>query len=74
MLRCKNLEDVKKIYGDDNIVKIVNLKQIVFYAKMCCQPVWIDEGFAGKLVAYYVRQETEMAWEYWKRNDPKKNQ
>lgn len=33
---------------------------------MKCQPVWIDEGFGGKLIAYYYKPETEMAWEYWK--------
>lgn len=73
MLRCKSLEDVKNVYGEDNIIKIVNIKQIILYAKMQCQPVWIDEGYSGKLVAYYVRSETDMAWEYWKRSDPNRN-
>lgn len=68
MLKCETLTDVIKVYGKENIVKLVNLKQIVAYAKMKCQPVWIDEGYNGKLVAYYFVPETKMAWEYWKNN------
>lgn len=70
MIKCKTFEDVKQVYGEKNLIKLVNIKQIVQYAKMQCQPVWIDEGFDGKLVAYYVRSETEMAWSYWKSHKP----
>ena len=41
---------------------------IVQYAVMKCQPVWIDEGYKGKLIAYYYKPETQKAWEYWKNN------
>lgn len=70
MIKCKTLEDVKQVYGEENLIKLVNIKQIVMYAKMQCQPVWIDEGYNHKLVAYYVRSETEMAWNYWKTHKP----
>lgn len=71
MIRCKTLEDVKQVYGEDNLIKIVNIKQIVAYAKMQCQPVWINEGHNGKLVAYYVKSETDMAWNYWRTHTEK---
>ena len=70
LIKCKTFEDVKTVYGEENLIKLVNIKQIVMYAKMNCQPVWIDEGFDGKLVAYYVRSETDMAWKYWKSHKP----
>ena len=70
MIKCKTLEDVIQVYGEENLIKLVNIRQIVMYAKMQCQPVWIDEGYDQKLVAYYVRSETEMAWNYWKSHKP----
>lgn len=66
MIKCKTYEDVQKVYGKENLIKIVNIKQITTYAKMLCQPVWIDEGYDGKLVAVYFKPETNMAWEYWR--------
>ena len=68
LLKCKTFEDVKEVYGENNLIKLCNIKQIVQYAVMKCQPVWIDEGYNGKLIAYYYKPETEKAWNYWKNN------
>lgn len=68
LLKCKTFEDVKEVYGESNLIKLCNIKQIVQYAVMKCQPVWIDEGYNGKLIAYYYKPETEKAWKYWKNN------
>ena len=73
LLKCKSLDDVKEIYGEDNLITLCNIKQIVQYAVMKCQPVWIDEGYRGKLIAYYYKPETQKAWEYWK-NSTKNNE
>lgn len=70
MIKCKTFEDVVKVYGKENLVKVVNIRQIVTYAKMKCQPVWIDEGYEGKLVAFFYKPESSLAWEYWKSNKP----
>lgn len=69
MLKCKTFEDVIDTYGRDNLIKICNIKQIVKYAVLKCQPVWIDEGYGGKLIAYYFKPETDKAWDYWKTNN-----
>lgn len=53
------------IYG-----RICNIKQILTYAKMKVQPVWIDEGYGGRLIAYYFIPETKAAWKYWLENKP----
>ena len=70
-IKLKNLDDVKQVYGESQLIKLCNLKQMVAYAKMGVQPKWLDEGFDGKLIAYYFTPETEMAWKYWKENRPK---
>ena len=43
-IKFKSFEDVKEVYGEKNLIKICNLKQIITYAKLNVQPVWIDEG------------------------------
>jgi len=71
-IKFKTFEDVKQVYGEENLIKLCNLKQILAYAKMNVQPKWIDEGYNGKLLGYYFKPETEMAWKYWKENKPEK--
>ena len=31
---------------------------------------WIDEGYGGRLIAYYFIPETKAAWKYWLENKP----
>jgi len=64
--KCRTLEETENTYGKNNLIKLCNLKQIVRYAVMKCQPVWIDEGYDGKLIAYYYKPETKAAWNAWK--------
>ena len=70
-IKFKTFQDVEEVYGKENLVKIVNLKQILFYCKNGLQPVFIDEGHQGKLVAWFHKPSTSMVWKYWKDNDPK---
>lgn len=69
-IKFKTLKDVKEVYGEDNLVKIVNIKQILFYAKNGLQPVFIEEGYKGKLVAYFHKPSTMMLWKYWLESRP----
>ena len=52
---------MKEVYGESNLCRICNIKQILTYAKMKVQPVWID---------YYFIPETKTAWKYWLENKP----
>lgn len=70
-IKFKTFQDVEEVYGKENLVKIVNLKQILFYCKNGLQPVFIDEGYQGKLVAWFHKPSTSMVWRYWLENDPK---
>ena len=69
LLKCRTFEDVKEIYGEDNLIKLCNIKQIVQYAVLKCQPVWLDEGYNGKLIAdFYLDDRScleEFNWKNW---------
>lgn len=58
-------------YYNDQVLKIVNIKQVLFYADVCSvQPDWIGKSaYDGKLVAYYGKERTKECWERWKRFD-----
>lgn len=70
-MKFKSLDDVKRTYGEENLICIVNIRQILQYAKLSVQPKWIAEGHGGKLIAYYFIPETRLAWQYWLENNPK---
>lgn len=71
IIKFKAFTDVEEVYGRENLIKLVNLKQILFYCKNGLQPVFIDEGYQGKLVAWFHKPSTSMLWKYWLENSPK---
>ena len=62
----ESLDEVYDYY--DEVVKIVNIKQFLFYCSICrVQPDWIDKSiYDGRIVAYYGRERTKECWERWK--------
>lgn len=72
MNNFKSLGDVYEYY-DQRVVKLVNIKQILFYADSCnLQPDWISKSvFDNKLIAYYGMDRSKDAYEYWKSTRPK---
>lgn len=71
-IKFKTFQDVEEVYGSENLVKIVKLKKILFYCKNGLQPVFVDEGYQGKLVAWFHKPSTAMLWKYWKESNPNK--
>jgi len=67
------LDEAKKCYGEDNLVPITNIKQIIFYAKHGCQPkfIWESEKEENKIVAWFFKPETEYIYKRWIANRPK---
>lgn len=65
-----SLDEVYQYYNDD-VVKIVNIKQLLFYSDICgVQPDWVGKSiYDGKIVAYYGKDRTKECWERWKRYD-----
>lgn len=65
-----SLDEVYQYYNNA-VLKIVNIKQILFYCHICnVQPDWIGQSvYDGRLIAYYGRERTAKCWERWKRYD-----
>ena len=66
----ESLNEVYQYYNDQ-VLKIVNIKQLLFYSDVCgVQPDWIGKSaYDGKLIAYYGKERTKECWERWKRHD-----
>ena len=62
----KSLEEAREKYGEDGLVCIVNIKQILAYVKNHVQPVYVDEGYKGKLVCYFAKESTKEVFEKWR--------
>lgn len=70
--KFETIEEVKHYLGSENLVAITNLKQIIFYCKLNIQPQWIDESIEneGRIVAYYLKSESQFAFKKWQDNRP----
>ena len=66
----ESLDEVYQYYNDQ-VLKIVNIKQLLFYSDICgVQPDWIGKSvYDDKLIAYYGKERTKECWERWKRHD-----
>lgn len=62
-------------YGEDNIIPITCLAQVIFYAsKFKVQPKFIYESVKNKghVVFYYHKGETKLPYEDWMKNKENK--
>ena len=73
-MKFSSLDEAKKCYGEDNLIPISQLKQLIFYAKVGCQPkfIWESEKEDGKIVGWYLKTETSYAMKKWQENRPNK--
>ena len=63
-----SLQEVYDCYGEENIIPITNLKQIIFYtSKFSVQPKWIDKSKYNedRIVCYFHKGETIKAYSEW---------
>ena len=58
-------------YGDENLCKIVNPKQVLTYLKHDCHPVAYMTGYDDKDVFVFLRSETSDLYELWKKHELK---
>ena len=67
-LKLKSLDEAKEIYGEDRLVAISYLKQIIHHTAHGCQPVWVGESEkeGGKLVAWFLKEESRYINKLWK--------
>ena len=71
-LKLKSLEEAKEVYGEDRLVPISFLPQIFFYVKHGVQPacVFESEKIPGKIVGWFLKEETQYVHKKWKENIP----
>ena len=62
-----SLDEVYQYY--DDVIKIVNLKQLLFYSDICrVQPDWLGRSiYDGRAIGYYGRERTKDCWQRWRR-------
>lgn len=66
-----DLQDVYDCYGEENIIPITNLRQIIFYtSRFKVQPKWVDQSDRneGHIVCYFHKGETIKPYEEWMKN------
>ncbi|MSA02147.1 hypothetical protein GKG47_08845 [Lactonifactor sp. BIOML-A3] len=71
-----SLEEVKEAFGDNGIIPITEMKQVIFYiSRYLIQPVWIcpSETNHGKMAYYFIKAETKKPYEEWMKSRPVKN-
>ncbi len=73
-LKLTTLQDVLECYGEENLVPIDFLKQIIFYTSKGIQPVFTCESEKperkGQLVCWFLKSETQWIYQKWKENRP----
>lgn len=69
----KTLEEAKECYGEENLIPITFIKQVIFYAKLGVQPVlcWAKENDANRITYWYLKSETQFAKRKWDETKPK---
>lgn len=73
-LKLKTLQDVKDCYGEDNLIPIDFLPQLIFYTSKGVQPVYVceseKEDKKGKIAYWFLKSETQWVYKKWNENRP----
>lgn len=73
-IKLETIQDAYECYGQENLVPIDLLKQIIFYTSRGVQPVFTceseKEGKKGQLVCWFLKSETQWVYKKWKENRP----
>jgi hypothetical protein len=69
----KTLDEAKECYGEENLIPITFIKQVIFYAKLGVQPVlcWAKEDDDNRIAYWYLKSETQFAKRKWDETKPK---
>lgn len=74
ILEFNTKEEAIECYGRENLIPIDNLKQIIFYTQLGCQPKFVFEtdGKPGRISCWFHKGETAYAYKRWLDNRPAK--
>lgn len=69
----KTLDEAKECYGEENLIPITFIKQVIFYSKLGVQPVlcWAKEDDDNRIAYWYLKSETQFAKRKWDETKPK---
>lgn len=73
-IKFYSLEEAKSVYGEESLIPISQLKQIIFYTQHGLQPefIWESEKDSGKIVAWFHKKKSELIYKRWQKQRPKK--
>ena len=73
-IKFYSLDEAKAVYGEDSLIPISSLKQIIFYTAHGLQPefIWESEKEKGKIVAWFHKNKSELIYRRWLGNRPEK--
>ena len=73
-IKFYSLEEAKSVYGENSLVPITSLKQLIFYTKHGLQPefVWESEKENGRIVFWFHKKKSELIYKRWCENKPSK--
>ena len=73
-LKLETKKDVMDCYGEENLVPIDHIRQIIFYTSRGVQPVFTceseEKGKKGRLVCWFLKSEIRWVYEKWRENRP----
>lgn len=77
-LKLETLRDAKDCYGEENLIPIDCIGQIIFYTSKGVQPVFTRESEKedkkGKLACWFLKSETQWVYKKWQESRPASNE
>ena len=62
----KDRQFLQEKYKNNDLVRLLNQKQVVFYMKNDVFPLWIDLGYNDRIVYVFLKQPTLMLFSKWR--------
>lgn len=60
---------VRDKYKNEDVVKILNPKQVYFYMSMGVYPLWNEVGYNEKIVYVFLKEPTLRLFSQWRQKD-----
>ena len=53
-------------YKQEDLVRLINQKQVFFYLKNNVYPLWLEAGYNDRIVYVFLKQPTLMLFSKWR--------
>lgn len=68
-LNIINLEKLKLQYKDEDIIHLLNPRQVYFYLENNIHPLWLETGRDNKIVFVFEKKPTLLLFKKWRELD-----